>query len=349
MAKKDIVNSLKIFLCCVGTVIGAGFASGQEIMSFFVKYGESGAVGMALCGVLFFAYVYVVLKKIYIYSISDFGGYFSGVAGKGTVTLIEWISYAFMLASFVVMVSGSGAVAEELFGRNTVGILFMAILCFGVFLKGVDGLVAVNAVMTPLIIVGIIAVGVMSLFAERNVFLDFNISAITDNFAVSSLLYVSYNTITLIGVLLPLKDKVTSKSTVLLSALFSGGLLLLAGIILWAVMCMYKSNLSNVQVPMLYIAGNCGVIVKYLYAAVLYMAMITTAVSSGFAFLSFLNEKAHIKMSKSALIICLLSVPLSYIGFASLVGKLYKFFGFLGLFILVLVLADGAVEWVRKK
>lgn len=348
MLKKDIVNSLKIFLCCVGTVIGAGFASGQEIMSFFVKYGKAGAFGMMLCGVLFFAYVYVVLKKIYTYDIFDFGGYFSGIAG-GTVRVIEWISYGFMLASFVVMVSGSGAVAEELFDQNTVGILFMAVLCFGVFLKGIDGLVVVNAIMTPLIIIGIIAVGVMSLFMGSEVFLNWNASDITDNFAVSSLLYVSYNTITLIGVLIPLKDKVRSPSTIWLSALFSGALLLISGIILWAVMYIYKEGLVNVEVPMLYIAGFQGLVVKYVYAAVLYMAMITTAVSSGFAFLSFLNQKTHVKSNVSALIICLLSVPLSYIGFASLVGKLYKFFGFLGMFILVLVLADGAADWVRKK
>ena len=69
MENVTITNISKIFLCIVGTIIGAGFASGQEIMSFFVKYGINGAWGMIVCGVLFFVYIYVVLKKIKVYNI----------------------------------------------------------------------------------------------------------------------------------------------------------------------------------------------------------------------------------------------------------------------------------------
>jgi len=254
MSKKDFANSFKIFMCCVGTIIGAGFASGQEIKSFFVQYGERGAIGIIICGLLFFWYVYTVLKKIYIYNIRDFRGYFSDLAGKHTVGFIEMISYAFMLASFVVMVAGSGAVAEQLFGGNVFGILFMATLCFVVFLKGVDGMVAVNAVMTPLIIAGIAIIGTLSLFGDGEVFSNFNKSKAIDNFFVSALVYVSYNTITLIGVLLPLKDKITSKAVAWGGAFFSGVLLLIVGLTLWSVIYIYKSDIINVQVPMLYIA-----------------------------------------------------------------------------------------------
>lgn len=338
MSRIDISNAFKIFMCCTGTVIGAGFASGQEIMSFFGKYAHGGW-GLCISGVLFFLYVYMVLKKIYIYNTEDFDSYFSNIVGRKALVFIKSVAYGFMLASFCVMVSGSGAVAEDVWGGKTVGILFMAGLSFIAFLKGTKGMVAVNAIMTPLIIIGMLLVGVLSLWGEGEVFLNFSKILNTDNFLSSALIYVSYNTVTLIGVLIPLKDKITSKSVALWSSFFSGALLFAVGLILWAVM--KKHNVPPVPVPMLYIAQMRGVIVKYAYAAVLYMAMITTAVSSGYAFLSFIKKYVRLKNSTLSLGVCTLSVPLAYVGFADLVNKLYRFFGFLGMFVLVLVIADG--------
>lgn len=345
MTKKDLAGVMSIFMCCVGSVIGAGFASGQEIMSFFVRYGKNGAMGIALCGVLFSAYVYTVLKKIYVSDIDDFRGYFSDVAGRGTVSVIEMISYGFMLASFCVMVSGSGAVAEQFSVNKIYGILFMAGLCFFVFLKGVDGMVAVNAVMTPLIIIGIFVVGIMSTFESPGAFAGGGKIKITDNFLSSAIMYVSYNTVTLIGVLLPLKNKVTSRSVAVFSGISSGIFLAVMGLVLWLVLWRGRYHLEGIEVPMLFLARQSGEFARYMYGAVLYMAMITTAVSSGFVFLTFLKERFSVKNSTAAAGMCAFSVPFSLLGFANLVDKLYRLFGILGIFVLIMVFFGGA----RKK
>lgn len=342
MKNCDIAGVFKIFLCCVGTVIGAGFASGQEIMSFFVNYNIYGAIGIIISGILFFAYIYVVLKKIYICNIDEFSAYFQNIAGKTVSDIIQIISYGFMFASFCVMVSGSGAVAEHLFNAKSPGIYFMAILCFFVFSKGCDGMVIVNAVMTPLITIGILIVGLYALLtADVPTFSNGTLSVVTDNFFISALVYVSYNTVTLIGVLLPLKDKIKSKKTPLYSGLLSGGVLCVMGIILWGTMYIFKNELTEVDVPMLYISSKVGFLMEWIYAGVLYMAMITTAVSSGYALLMFVKRYIRIKESILSAILCAISVPMAYIGFADLVNKLYRFFGFLGMFVLVLVLFDG--------
>ncbi len=343
MKREEITNIFKIFMCCVGAIIGAGFASGQEIMSFFVNYGKAGVAGVVLSGVLFFAYVYIALKKICLYNITTFSGYFKDVAGRLTADLIQAVAYAFMFASFAVMVSGSGAVAEQLFGANTLGIVFMAVLCFAVFLKGVDGMVAVNAFMTPLITVGIIVVGIFALvFDCADVFsVTAILKPVTDNFFASAVLYVSYNTVTLIGILLPLKDRITSGRVAFFSAFLSGGVLAFMGLMLWAAMWIFKAELVNVDVPMLFIADKAGAVMRWGYAAVLYMAMITTAVSSGFALLSFLKKHIRINNAVLSAILCIAAVPLAYVGFSDLVNKLYRFFGFLGAFVLVVVFLDG--------
>ena len=350
MKNADISNTLKISLCYIGAVIGAGFASGQEILSFFVKYGIGGAWALVICGFLFFLYGYAALNKIYVRNIVSFSGYLEDIAGRKTATIIEAVSYCFMFSGFCVMVSGSGAVADQLFGMKTLGIIFMASFCLGVFIKGADGMIFINAIMTPLIIAGIIVISFYVLiFDSKSVFMDFNIKSVTDNFLVSAIIYVSYNTATLIGVLLPMKKNITSKRVVLWSSVLSGGGLSLMGLLLWGVMYALGAEITGVDVPMLFVAEKMGQIMKYVYAAVLYMAMITTAVSSGVAVISFLKSRFRIGNFSAATLICLASVPLAYIGFSNLVNKLYRFFGYVGLFMWFTVVFDGIREKVLTK
>src|SRR3546814_17985315 len=52
----EMVNfreAFKISIAFVGVVVGAGFASGQEIMQFFTSFGMVGLVGAVISGALF--------------------------------------------------------------------------------------------------------------------------------------------------------------------------------------------------------------------------------------------------------------------------------------------------------
>ena len=52
---------LKTIFVIIGTIIGAGFASGQEIYSFFNIYGENGLIGILLSCVIIGIVIYKVL------------------------------------------------------------------------------------------------------------------------------------------------------------------------------------------------------------------------------------------------------------------------------------------------
>jgi uncharacterized membrane protein YkvI len=43
----------KVISAYIGAVIGAGFASGQEIMQFFILHGNSGLIGAGMAAALF--------------------------------------------------------------------------------------------------------------------------------------------------------------------------------------------------------------------------------------------------------------------------------------------------------
>ena len=61
-----------IVLVIIGSLIGAGFASGQEIYSFFYSYGIGGICGIIITFLLIGILIYKSLKLIYTYEINDY-------------------------------------------------------------------------------------------------------------------------------------------------------------------------------------------------------------------------------------------------------------------------------------
>ena len=55
------LNIFKVAATYIGTVVGAGFASGQEVLQFFSAYGMKGLFGIAVATLLFFIFGYTIL------------------------------------------------------------------------------------------------------------------------------------------------------------------------------------------------------------------------------------------------------------------------------------------------
>lgn len=61
MSKKEI-SVFKVAATYIGTVIGAGFASGQEILQFFAYHGIKGIIGLLIAVFMFVLYGYIILQ-----------------------------------------------------------------------------------------------------------------------------------------------------------------------------------------------------------------------------------------------------------------------------------------------
>ena len=58
------MNILKVVFVIIGTLIGAGFASGQEMYLFFYSYGIEGLIGILISNILMGIVIYKVLVKV---------------------------------------------------------------------------------------------------------------------------------------------------------------------------------------------------------------------------------------------------------------------------------------------
>ncbi|HHV38941.1 MAG TPA: hypothetical protein GXX70_05560, partial [Tepidimicrobium sp.] len=103
-------NWIKIASIYIGTVIGAGFASGREIIEFFGIYGIKGIGGMAISGTLFAVLGTLLLVKIYNNDIESFDQLMEKQFSHKFRSIINIIMVFSLYTGFSVMVAGSGAI-----------------------------------------------------------------------------------------------------------------------------------------------------------------------------------------------------------------------------------------------
>lgn len=337
--KKEKKQILKIAAVYTGAVIGAGLASGQELMIFFVRYGTRGLWGAAIAGMLFAFLGAMLLSRAKRLSCSSYEQYLENVFGKKLAAVFYWIVQAFLAVSFCVMLSGSGALLSEQFGLPpAAGVFLTAAVSFLVLQGNLKGLTVVNVLLVPLMLFGMILVCSAFLLGQtREAWLCFSIG--DSRFLVSLLLYVSFNMLSGAAVLVPLSKTASSARSAAAGGFLGGVLLLLVVVLTSVTLYIAGHSVLGEQLPMLVLSRNLSRYASFFYATVLYMAMLTTAAANGFSVVEHFAQHGKSRRGTAA-VFCLCSIPLSLIPFTRLVEASYTLFGILGFALLCGIAAD---------
>ena len=196
--KKDLIVS-GVY---IASLIGAGFASGSEIVHYFAVYGKWGIFGIIISTVLFGVMATAILglsKRNKSYSFSEF---MENIFGNKLSKIINAVTVFFMFCVFTAMISGSGETVSELIGGSRMsGVIVMLIIIAVVLVFDARGLLAVNGAMGIFIVAGTLGVCAYLInFREISVFNN------NGDFLVSGVVYAGYNILTA-GAVLPAMAK----------------------------------------------------------------------------------------------------------------------------------------------
>lgn len=319
---------INAILVIIGTIIGAGFASGKEIFTFFNAYGFWGLLGLFISELMIGFVIYKAFCIIINYNITSYSEFIDRIITKSKFmnTVICNIINIFLLISFIVMVAGFSAYfSQELNISYIFGATLIAILCFFTFLSNIKGIVKINTYFIPLLIFIIILLGLKNIDCFTH--FEFATSVSSFSWLISSLLYASYNLIIVFPILISLREYVRNIKCAKIVSFCVTFFLLLMAIILFCLLEYYFADIQLMELPTVYIASRLGGLYKYVCGFVILGAIFTTAISSGYGFLSnFNNRRFYIVM---ALLICIVSIALSNIGFSTLLNLLYPILGLL--------------------
>src|SRR5699024_607128 len=122
-------RSLTIGAVYIISVIGAGFASGQEILQYFTYYGWIGYAGAFIATVLFAFLGYQIAYIGSSLGASSHKGVILDIGGKFFGTIVDYIIMLACLNATVVMVAGGGSLLNQLFDVPVIlGSAILAIL-----------------------------------------------------------------------------------------------------------------------------------------------------------------------------------------------------------------------------
>lgn len=328
-------KALKISALYIGLVIGAGFASGREILEYFNLKNQKDLSGIILAAFMFSSVAYIILTKAKTNGICDFFEFVGLVSGRWGV-YIKTFMFCYMFTSFFVMISAGGSLFSLVFAADKkIGIFVMSLLCFFVLIFGTGGIEILNAFLVPFMICGILALCIFSVIGKSAPAVKL-ISEAKNNFLLSALCYASYNTINAGAVLVPACKNVQKKDIIFSSAI-SGAILGILIFAVWITLNLYFDEVIFSDFPLAVAAQKCGEFFKTVYSAVLFAAICTTAASSGYGVISAFCPKTNKDRFFPSLLLCLLAAPLASFGFSGLVANVYSVFGYFGLFWLLLI------------
>jgi uncharacterized membrane protein YkvI len=325
----------------VGTVVGAGFASGQETLRFFAAYGKVGLWGVVLATLLFCTLGVLVLDLGARLGARSHREILHLACGPRLGALMDGLITLFLGATLMVMIAGGGAVFTEQFGLPAgTGVLVTAAAAIITILFGMRGIMAANSIVVPLLTVG---VGVLTFGAIR----FHSLGAIWEHSAphpafapvgpwwLAAVLYVGYNLVLAISVLGPLGATVQDRRSLWLGGLIGGvSLGALAGGIQLALSA-HLPEVGRWEVPMLFLARLQPGAVQWGYAVILWAEIYTTAISCAYGFVSRLTQVTAIPYRWGAVGSVCVALVGSGMGFSTLLGTLYPLFGFTALAVLI--------------
>lgn len=325
---KDFKTVFKFSMLIVGAIVGAGLASGQEIVVFFAQYGFVSVFFVVPIFFLFYFGIKQFLGNGRVFYAVDFN--------KSKVFKVyDLFSIIIFVAIGSAMISGGNSLLNEYahaFSFPVWGLALALISAIVVFF-GIKGLTNLSVYLVPVMIFGIVFVCVKGVCVS-----EISAPALsTDGLSVlmlafSSVSYCCCNVTTANQVLFQSGKTLSKKQVKWVSIVSSLFLTLLIGTIIIAIL-LSNNAILFAELPLAYLAFTAGKGVGIFFCVILFLSILTTLFASHFSLVQILETKVpRLKRKKflSSLISFLLIFVVSFLGFENIISYFYPVLGAIG-------------------
>lgn len=337
--KKNILMVFQIMAVFIGTLVGAGLASGQEIKQFFTTYGYKSFIGIFICCFLYIWIGYMIIHLSIKYNLNSYNELINlvspGIFGKA----IDIMTSVFLVSSASIILAGSGALLHQYFSLpKWIGVFLMASITLFTLLRDTKGLIEVNSFIVPSLMIVIFTVFLLYLsFYKDTINVNYIKSIPYDktNWLFSSFLYGGFNLLSCTGVLVPLSSEFKNKTALFLGISLGAIGLTILSLIINFLLLLNVPYIFHYEIPLLYIAHRFGKLIQIMLLCIIWLEMFSTEVSDIYSIGKTLENIFNISYKKSVILILCIAIPISQIGFVNLISILYPAFGIVSLLFLI--------------
>lgn len=347
----SVRRTLRIALAFVGLVVAAGFATGQELLQYFLSFGAVGILGALLAGVVMSVAGGVVVQLGSYFLARDHFKVFRNVSHPVVSVILDVSVTATLFSVGFVMLAGSGATLEQQFGLPAwAGSLVMVALVMLTGLLDVDKVSRIISSVAPLVILAVaLAFGWSMLHLPTDLGalsrIGQSLDAPVRPWWVSALNYTGMNL--MVGVSMSLVIGGSAPNT--REAGWGG---LLGGLIFTALLLMNTVTLfvnlrevGGASVPVLKVFDHMDPMFSVVMVWIIFLMVYNTAIGMFYALGRRLTAEHPRRYPWVFLTVCALGYGVSFVGFDTLMAHVYPIIGYVGL-LLILVLVTW---WFRQR
>lgn len=327
----------------IGTVVGAGFASGREIYQFFAQFGAIAYAAILLVTALFAWIGFRLMAlgaRLRAKSFRDVNAHLFGPRVRRVVDIAILLM---LFGTTVAMLAGTGELfRERLTLPFTLGVAVAVLVTLVTMMFGMGGLLKVNSVIVPLLTSFVIYTTIHTwVHLHPTITLMLHPRGIDSRVGfvvwLNALLYAAMNIGLSIGVLVPLggqiRDERTLRKGAILGAAGLGILLVCVTFCLFS----YMPEVRAYAIPMGFIAAHFQSWLTWMFIAVLFGEIYSTLIGNVYALGSTVASNQKQFLWTSAIILVTGGI-LGHFGFRIIVAYAYTAFGWICLWFLVMLM-----------
>ena len=342
---------LSVAFAYVGVIIGAGLASGQDLLQYFLSFGSIGFVGIVGVGLLNVLFGGIALQLGSYYRSDNHDEVFERIAHPALRRVIDVVLVFSGFAMGFVMLAGAGANLEQQFGMPAwAGSALCAVLVVLTAFLDFDRIMKVIGVFTPMIVVAITVLTVYVLarphpgLAELDAIAS-RVPPALPNLWLSTINYFALCVVGGIAMAFVLGGSVLRIGEARRAGRVGG--IIIALVVGADALALYLNldRVWDVNVPALEIARSIHPAFAFAYTLIIFALIYNTVFSLFYSTARRFSGGSTTRMRLVLVGVVALGYAASFMGFKRLVGAMYPIIGYLGIALLG-VLVFG---WIRQR
>jgi uncharacterized membrane protein YkvI len=341
-------------------VIGGGYATGRELVEFFLPSGpRGGLLAMALATVIWSVVCVTTFLFARLTQSQDYRTFFKNLLGP-LWPVFEISDLLFVILVLSVFGAAAGAIGQALFGWPVIAgslILMFAITFFATF--GNESVERLFKWVSIFLYATYAAFVVLSLthFGDR-ILNAFSAEAPMHGWALGGLTYAGYNIIGAV-VILPVIRHMTSNRDAVVAGVLAGPLAMIPAILFFICMVAYYQQVSGQTLPSDFLLERLNLpAFRYVFQMMIFAALLESGTGSVHAINERIAHAWHARRQKplrntARLVISLVVLTVSIFlaerfGLVTLIAKGYRLLAWVMLAVYVLPLMTYGVWRLRK-
>lgn len=316
----------------LGTVIGAGYASGRELWQFF---GFESGLAIILFTIFFIISCYVIMKISYEEQSEHFFPVLERLVGAKLSYVYDVLIVLYLFTTTVVMIAGGGATLQALSVPYWIGIFVFSILLVFLFFWEVRGILSLNSILIPALLLG--------LFYVLFQFQTEHVHAWSFNWREqynwpAAFTFTSLNILSLVAVLSAIGKEINDLKEAKIASIGSG--LILGGVsyLYNETLTQLSEKITSMEIPLFAILDESPFFMFLAISIILWMAIYTTAAAGIFGLATRFKKRFKVPLWVIVFILVLFMVPFTKLGFSTLVAFLYPIYALINLYLVVTIL-----------